>query len=168
MTAEPQAQEIPLADEGFWAYLIGPLDGHEDAAPLRERMVEVCEASGWPAISWSPAESGVTDPGHFFEGVRHAVEHADFVVALLGSTEGWADGELAMAYGHRRPIVGICLSDEDSSIAKARTTLESYELARVISCDDVDECAAGLRDVLADPDFAATVHTAAREIETDG
>jgi len=161
--AKPQAQEPPILDEGSWAYLIGSEGGQGDAHPLREHVIAACEASGWGAVSWSFVESGHGgDPGNLFEGLRHAVEYADVVVAVLGAT-GRADAELAMAYGHRRPIVGISLVGEDAPISKTQSMLEGYERARVIACKDIDGCAAELRDVLSDPDFAATIQAAARE-----
>jgi hypothetical protein len=160
--AAPRVQELPIVDEGSWAYLIGS-KGQGDADALRERVVAVCEESGWGAVGWSFVAAGHGgEPGNLFEGLRHAVEHADVVVALLGAT-GQADAELAMAYGHRRPIVGIRFADADAPISETQSMLESYERARVIACEDIDGCAAGLRDVLSDPDFAATIHVAAGE-----
>lgn len=164
MAAERRPQDPPLLDEGSWAYLIGSEGDRETTGLLRDRVVEACEESGWPAVSGSSAGGkDRMDPGLFFEGVRHSVGNADFVIALLGAAGGAADGELAMAYGHRRPVVGIQLAGEGSSVSETEAMLDDYERARVIACDDLDECAAGLREILSDPDFAATIHIAAGE-----
>lgn len=164
MSGEQQAQEIPLADEGSWAYLIAPAEGSKSADRLRAGVVDACEASGWPTVtrSLSGARHG-PDPGDFFEDLRHAVEHADVVVALLGDAESSLDAELAMAYGHRRPIVGIRLASDDPSSSELQAMLERYERAHVIACDNVDECASGLHDLFSDSGFALTVRAAGGE-----
>jgi hypothetical protein len=168
MTAEHRPQDPTLVDEGSWAYLIGSESDRGVTGLLRDRVIEACEASGWPAVSWPPAKAGhEMDPGHLFEGVRHAVEHADVVVAMLGVDTGSTDAELAMAYGHRRPIVGVQLACEDVSVSATQAMLKGYERARMIVCADVDGCAAELRAVLSDPDFAATIHAAAGEYADD-
>lgn len=46
--------------------------------------------------------------------------------------------------------------------------LASYERARVIVCDDADQCAIELRAVLDDPEFAATIRRAAGEHSVGG
>lgn len=164
MTDESQAHEAPLADEGSWAYLIAPGAGMRDADRLRDRVVDACEASGWPIVTRSLSEAqDASDPGDFFEDLRHAVEHADVVVALLGCPEGSLDAELAMAYGHRRPIVGVRLTGDDSSNSELQAMLERYERAHVIACDDVDDCASDLRDLFSNSDFALTVRAAGGE-----
>lgn len=164
MTVEQRKQALPLADEGSWVYLIAPGSGEENADPLRDRVAETCEAGGWPTVRRSPAEvSDTEDPGDFFEGVRHAVENADVVVALLGDAGAALDAELALAYGHRRPIVAVRLSDEASYSSAVQAMLERYERARVVTGDDPDGCAAGLRDLFSDSDFALTVRAAGGE-----
>jgi 16S rRNA G1207 methylase RsmC len=154
-------QDDPLAvDEGSWVYLSNSLEGDEQGARLHDRVAEACEASGWPAV-WSPAErkGRASDPGRFFESVRHAVEDADAVVAFIGRATEMTNAELTLAYSHRRPIVGICLADEDDS--GIRSILQGYERARVITCADPDECATSLRATFADPEFAETIRRAA-------
>ena len=164
MAVERHSQDLPLLDEGSWAYLIGSEDDREAIGLLRGRVVEACEESGWSTVSGSSAAGGNRmDPGLFFEGVSHSVGNADFVIALLGAAGGAVDGELAIAYGHRRPVVGIRLAGEGSSVSETEAMLDDYERARVIACDDLDECAAGLREILSDPDFSVTIHTAAGE-----
>lgn len=164
MAAENRPQDPSPLDEGSWAYLIGAESDRGAADLLRDQVIETCEERGWPAVSSSSAAgAGPVDPGRFFEGVSHSVGHADFVVALLGVASGAADGELAMAYGHRRPVVGIRFSSESSSASETEAMLDDYDRARVIVCDDLEECAVGLREVLSDPDFVATIHTAAGE-----
>jgi hypothetical protein len=164
MIGERQADEATIVDEGAWIYLIAPVARRDAADPLYDRVVQTCEAGGWPAVSWPPPGGGrLADPGHFFEGVRHAVEHADFVVALLGDAAETTDAELALAYSHRRPIIGMRISDESLPTSAVQAMLESYERARMIACDGADECAAELRAVFADPGFVATIRMAAGE-----
>lgn len=164
MTSKQQIGELPLADEGSWVYLIAPAEGLESADRLRDGVVDACEASGWPTITrYFSADRHISDPGDFFEDLRHAVEHADVVVALLGHADCSLDAELAIAYGHRRPIVGVHLTGQASSASELQEMLGRYERARVIACDDADDCASGLRDLFSDSDFALTVRAAGGE-----
>jgi hypothetical protein len=164
MTGAHQESEANAIDEGAWIYLIAPANGSSAEDSLRERIVQACEAGGWSAISWPQA--GVyrpPDPGHLFEGVRHAVEHADCVVVLLGGSAETTDAELALAYSHRRPIIGVRSSDGSSSDSGVQAMLGDYERARMITCGDADECAGELRAIFRDPEFAATIRRAAGE-----
>ena len=131
---------------------------------MRARVVEVCEEGGWPIVGW-PAEDPDRDldPGHLFEDVRHAVEHADCVVALLGESGETADVELALAYSHRRPIIGLRMAEEGSGASGVQAMLEGYERARLISCAGPEECGSRLSAVLSDPDFGATIRQAVGE-----
>lgn len=161
MMDEVQAAERATVDEGAWAYLIQGPEGTRGT--LCERIARTCEASGWPAVGLPPGEADrAGDPGHLFEGVSHAVAHADFVVALLGDRGAIADAELALAYSHRRPIVGVRVSG-DRPASGIELMLDSYERALLISCEDAEECAIRLRDALSDPDFGETVRLAAGE-----
>jgi hypothetical protein len=163
MTGEAQAVEPGTLDEGAWIYLIADDEGAEGG--LRERISQTCEAGGWPAIGLSSTGDD-SDPGRLFEGVSQAVAHADIVVALLGDRSGTADAELALAYSHRRPIVAVCIG-ANCPASGIEGMLEDYERARLISCDDAEECATRLRSVLSDPDFGETVRLAAGELATD-
>ncbi len=87
--------------------------------------------------------------------------HADVVIALIDGESDLANAELALAYSHRRPIVGVKLSTEAGS--PLQSWLAGYERARTIDCSDPDECFHGLRKVFADPEFAETVRQAAGE-----
>lgn len=116
-----ERREDGAVDEGAWVYLISGTADRNAPNPLRDRVVETCEAGGWPAVAWpSRAADGCADPGHLFEGVRHAVVHADCVVALIGDAAETADAELALAYSHRRPIIGLRLSDAGSPLPPSR------------------------------------------------
>lgn len=165
MMDEAQAAAASALDEGAWIYMISPSARRPGDDAVRERIVETCEAGGWPTVSWSPtdAERSSGDPGPLFEGIRHAVEHADCVVALLGGTGETADAELALAYSHRRPIIGMRLSGDEFAASPVEAMLERYERARVISCDDAEGCATALHAVFSDPEFTATIHQAASE-----
>jgi hypothetical protein len=159
MTAESKALEPPVVDEGPWVYLSDSVESEGTGEDLHGRIAEACEASGWPAI-WSPAErrGRGADPGRFFEGVRQAVERADVVVAFISRATEMTNAELILAYSHRRPVVGICLTGEDAS--EARSILREYERARVITCSDPDQCVSDLRAIFADPEFAEIIRLA--------
>ena len=130
---------------------------------MRERILEVCEEGGWPIVAWPTEDPDChRDPGSLFEDVRHAVEHADCVVVLLGEP-GWAaDAELVLAFSHRRPIIGLRISQGDSPAPGVQAMLEDYERARVIFCQDPEECGDQLRAALSDPDFGATIRQAVK------
>jgi hypothetical protein len=163
MSKLSQAEKAGTLDEGAWVYLISP---GADRCPnsLHERVVEACEAGGWKAVGWSAlATPGVGDAGRLFEGVSHAVEHAACVVALVGTEAETTDAELALAYSHRRPIVGLRLDAGDCPVSPVQGMLETYERARVISCESTEDCAAELRSTFSDPDFAETIRRAAGE-----
>lgn len=163
MAEELNAVAAGVLDEGAWVYLVSSVTDRAGGSLLRERVAEACEAGGWPVVG-EPASG---DPGQLFESVRHAVEHADCVVALIGETTEMADAELALAYSHRRPIVGLRFEGTDSSASAVQEMLDSYDRARVLACDGPDECAVKLRAVFADPDFAETIRAAAGECAGD-
>lgn len=151
-------------DEGAWIYLVGHVAERSGEDPLRACIAEICEARGWSTVGRPLADkTGSRDPGHLFEGIRHAVEHSDCVIALLGDSAEAVDAELALAYSHRRPIVGIRISGAGDPASGIQAMIEDYERARVVACDDLDDCATGLNTILDDPEFAATMHRAAGE-----
>jgi hypothetical protein len=160
MTSEYPTGEFAAVDESSWVYL-SALSVAESPGPggLRERIVEACEASGWLTVSCQ-REGESADPGRFFEGVRHAVEHADVVVTLVGTRTEMSDAELAMAYSHGRPIVALQISDEQPMDSEIQTMLQEYGRAQVLTCESIEECADGLRAVFADPDFVNTIRLA--------
>jgi nucleoside 2-deoxyribosyltransferase len=165
MNAQPQVDEVHELDEGSWVYL--SLWGVERRTErdLHQRVIEACEASGWPAVSWSPPahKGNVTDSSRFFEGMSHAVEHADVVVVLVNSPSAMTDAELAFAYRHNRPVVGLRLGSQRTTASAVQAMLQRYGRAHLIDCADIDDCAAGLREALTDPGFAATIREAAGE-----
>lgn len=160
MTAENHAEVASEVDESSWVYLSGAATSGPGVQEFRERVVEACEASGWLTVSCS-AEERVgrgSDPSRFFESMRHAVEHADLVVSFIGDNAEMLDAELAMAYSHGRPVIGIRIGgSEDSGI---QMMLGEYERARVITCANAEECAEDLRATFADPVFAETIRRA--------
>jgi hypothetical protein len=151
-------------DGASWVYLISSSPGMTGEDPVRSSVVAACEEGGWPVVSW-PREGTAQqlDSDHLFEDVRHAVEHADCVIALLGQTGESSDAELAIAYSHRRPIIGLRTDGERSSISGVEAMLARYGRARLVSCDSPDECAGQLRAVLSDPEFGATMSQAIGE-----
>jgi hypothetical protein len=159
----PAARESAF-DGASWVYLISSSAGLTGEDPVRGSVVTACEEGGWPVVSWPPEGTAQrADPDHLFEDVRHAVEHADCVIALLGQAGESADAELAIAYSHRRPIIGLRTDGERSSVSGVQAMLERYERARVVSCSSPDECASQVRAVLSDPGFGATIRQAVGE-----
>ena len=161
--AQPIVDEIRDLDEGSWIYLsLGEADLR--ARPnLHQQVTKACESSGWPTVSWSPPPHAGHDVRRFFEGMDHAVEHADVVIVLMNGDSSVADAELAFAYKHRRPVIGLSFVGESSQASTVRAMLHSYERARLVECGDVDGCAAGLREALTDRSFGVTIHEAASE-----
>lgn len=163
MVDERPAAETTAADGDAWIYLISSATGLSVEDRVREHIEEACEEGGWPIVGRPAEDSGEPrDPGRLFEDVRHAVEHADCVIALLGELGESADAELVLAYSHRRPIIGLA-TGQGSPASEVQAMLEDYERARVISCADSKECATRLRGVLADPDFSAIIRQAVGE-----
>jgi hypothetical protein len=161
MSAQPDPDEVHDPDEGSWVYLSL---GAADKSEVRRRVIAACEASGWPAVTWSPRPHQVNaaDSARFFEGMGHAVEHADAVVVLMGDRSAMTDIELAFAYRHNRPVVGLRLGGQPPT-SPAETMLDGHGRAVVIDCADINECDAALREALSSPGFAATVRLAASE-----
>jgi hypothetical protein len=161
MVGEPRTHG---PDEGSWVYLISPGGDRNRVDVLRDRIVEICEASGWPAISRSNSEMAEdADPGHFFEGMHHAVGHSDCVVAILEAADETLDAELALAFSQRRPIVCLQRGEDTVKTSVLRTRLMSYERGWFVSGGDVDECATQLHALLGDPEFSEAVRRAAGE-----
>jgi hypothetical protein len=162
MTAERDTRETPEVDEGSWVYLSGSMSSAMAAEGLREQLTEACEGNGWAIVTRSPEErvGRGADPGHFLESVRHAVEHADVVIALMGERTEISEAELVLAVSHGRPVVGVRLSAKVSVDTGMQTMLQEYGLARVVTCRNAEECAIGVREALADPDFAETIRLA--------
>lgn len=147
-------------DEASWVYLsLAPVD-EQTGQTLRTELVEACARSGWRAVS-HPAPSqlgGTIDPGRFFSSVRHAVEHADVVVAVIGASGEMADAELTLAYSHGRPVVGVRIGEASGS--EVERLLHGYERARIVSCETPGECALSLQETLSDPAFVETIRQA--------
>lgn len=159
----PAVGEIRDLDEGSWVYLsLGEAD-LRTRPDLREQVIEACESSGWPAVSWSPAPRKDHDVSRFTEGMDHAVEHADVVIVLMEGGSAVADAELASALKHRRPVVGLSFATEGLQRSAIQAMLSSYERGRVVECADVDDCVSGLREALTDRGFGVTIHEAASE-----
>lgn len=148
----------PEIDEASWIYLSSaPVEDQADEALLAE-LVEACEKSGWKTVSHPPpSQMGATvDPGRFFSSVSHAVEHADVVVAVIGSSSEMTDAELTLAYTHGRPVVGVQIGETPPE-SPAEMRLHAYERARIVSCEEPGECALSLQETLADPVFVETI-----------
>jgi DNA-binding NarL/FixJ family response regulator len=155
--------EIRDLDEGSWIYLsLGEADLRVRPG-LREQVIEVCESSGWPAVSWSPPLHREHDVSRFFEGMDHAVEHADVVIVLLEGDSAVADAELASALKHRRPVIGLSFAAGSFRRSAVQASLSTYARGRVVECADVDDCVSGLREALTDRSFGVTIHEAASE-----
>ena len=159
MTVEDQ-HDAPVIDEGSWVYLSAgstedPADGF-----LLEELTEACAKSGWTAVSHPPpSPSKAADPGPFFASVSHAVEHADVVVAIIGTRNEMSDAELTFAYSHGRPVVGVQVGGAPLD-SEAQMLLSDYERARIVACDTPAQCAVSLRQTLSDPAFVETIRQA--------
>jgi hypothetical protein len=165
MDAQLAEGEIHEFDEGSWVYL-GLLDsGRGIDRDLHRGVIETCESSGWPAVSWSPAQHAQSpaDSARFFEGMNHAVAHADVVVVLVNGSSTMTDAELAFAYRHRRPVIALRMENEDTPASEVRAMLDRYDRALTIDCADMEECLVGLRKALVDPSFGAIIREAAGE-----
>jgi nucleoside 2-deoxyribosyltransferase len=166
MNARARSPEVHDLDEGSWAYLSLWDQDERTGRHLHERVIEACESSGWPAVSWSPPahEGNMIDSSRFFEGMSHAVEHADVVIVLMNRCSAMTDAELAFAYRHNRPVVGLRLrGGEEVAVSEVQAMLQRYTRARVIECENVDGCVSGLREALADSEFTATIREASGE-----
>lgn len=164
MNDEAHVGAVEDLNEGSWVYLsLRSADKRIDRA-LHRQVIEACEASGWPAVSWSPTphRGNVFDSGRFFEGMSHAVEHADAMVVLLDSPSALTDVELAFAYTHNRPVIALRIGDPERR-SEVQAMLRRHDRARVIDCADMDECVAVLRSALSDPEFGEMVRMAASE-----
>jgi hypothetical protein len=164
MTSEPHVDGAHDLDEGSWVYLSLGGDAQRTQTDLYRRVSEACEKSGWPAVSWSPKpqEMNVASSARYFEGMSHAVEHADAVVVLMDSPSAMTDIELAFAYSHNRPVVGLRIGRQDPG-AEIQLMLQRHARGRVIDCADIDDCLIALRKALSDPQFAETIREAASE-----
>jgi hypothetical protein len=167
MTPNKSADEEPLeVHEGAWVYVSGPLHVPErqKAVELYEQLAAACESSGWHA--YRPYRDilgpGVNDPEPLFDRVRHAVEHADACILYIGAPSSSVGAELALAYEHNRPIIGVYLRDEQPS-ELVSSMLATYPRARLVRCSDAGECADHVKQVLSDPEFSGFVRAAAAE-----
>lgn len=148
----------PELDEASWIYLSSArTDDQADEALLAE-LVSACEKSGWKTVSHPSREEigAAVDPGLFSSSLSHAVEHADVVVAVIGSSSEMIDAELSFAFTHGRPIIGVQIGDGPLE-SPAQTRLHAYERARIVSCDAPGECALSLRETLSDPEFVEAI-----------
>ncbi|HEX6456639.1 MAG TPA: hypothetical protein VF009_09000 [Solirubrobacterales bacterium] len=148
----------PEIDEASWIYLSSaPVGDQADQALLAE-LVEACAKSGWKTVSHpSPAQmGGAVDPGRFFSSVSHAVEHADVVVAVIGSSNEMTEAELTLAYSHGRPVVGVQIGEAPPE-SQAEMLLHEYGRARIVSCEAPEECALSLQETLSDPVFVEAI-----------
>lgn len=162
MAVENSPAVAPEIDEGSWVYLSAAQSADPSVQGLRECLVEACEASGWATVSRSSEErvGRGADPGNFFESMRHAVEHADVVVSLIDERSEMSGVELALAYSHGRPVIGVQVSGGRLPEAGVESMLKGYARGRVIVCRDAEECATGLREAFTDPDFVETIRQA--------
>lgn len=165
MSTRPGDSHQNDLNEGSWVYLAASAD--HAGQDVRQRLVEACEASGWPAVSWVRS-LGLDDgpPGleQEIETVRHAVAHADVVVVLIHGGSDLSETELKLAREHRRPVVALCHSGADQGAAEGQAgSLRDYDRATLVFCESPDQCGAQLRSALADPRFGAKIVEAASE-----
>lgn len=161
--AQPAPEEIHDLDEGSWVYLSLGDDAQQTRSDFRQELVDACRTSGWLALSWSTPSHRGHEVTRFFEGMDHAVEHADFVVAMLDGESSVTDAELTLAYRHRRPVIGLSLAGAQSRSSVIRRMVHSYERGRVVESTDLEGCVVGLREALSDRGFVETIYGAAGE-----
>ncbi len=165
MNAVERNREEHDLDEGSWIYLSLSEADDPDSRSLRQSLVEACHKSGWPAISWSmpTRPEHDLDRSRFFGGMSDAVAHADLVVTLVDDRSTLGDAELAFAYRHRRPVVGIRFTGAGPDPSEVRAMLTDYGRGRIVDCESVDDCAEALRTALTDREFATIIHEASME-----
>lgn len=148
-------------DEGSWVYLSIASGGDRSQQVMFEQVTEACAKSGWMTVSHQVSERAgrASDPGRFFAGVSHAIQHADAVVALIGARTDISDAELTLAYSHCRPVIGMRVEGAAMD-SEPRMLLAGYERGRVLSCSSAADCAAALRETLSDPTFVEIVREA--------
>lgn len=164
MKSHSDANEILELDEGSWVYLsLGDLDGSD--RELSRHVIETCESNGWSAVTSAPPpdEDRLADSAHFFEGMSHAVEHADVVIVSVNRPSAMADVELAFAYRHRKPVIVLRNQRAEAVVSDVRDMARRYDRAFIVDCVDAEGCVGGLRDAFDDPRFAEIISDAARE-----
>jgi len=169
MGVEPdsEANETLELDEGSWVYLgLGDSDDGDHA--LSRRVIETCASNGWPAVTWSPPrhENSPADLARFFEGMSHAVEHADVVIVSVNGPSTIADAELAFAFRYNKPVIALRIHQGDTVASEVRAMLRRYSRAFIVDCADTEGCIGGLREAFGDPRFAAVISDAAGEPTT--
>jgi hypothetical protein len=167
MGAQRKAKIAPELHEGSWAYLsLSAVEGQIEDRRLFRDVMDACESSGWPAVSWSPApraDGDASDFERFVDGMSHAIAHADVVVIFIDGPSDLVDMELEFAYEHRRPIIALRCSGDRTPGSDARQRLGGYDRVRLIEWEDPGRCVAGLREVLNDAGFGAIVGEAGGE-----
>ena len=154
-------------DEGSWVYLsLGDSDSVDHA--LSRRVIEICKSSGWPAVTCSPPqhENSPADSARFFEGMSHAVEHADVVIVSVNGPSAMADAELAFAYRYKKPVIALRIQRGEAVASDVRAMLRRYDRAFIVDCIDMEGCVGGLREAFEDPRFAEIISDAAGEPTT--
>src|SRR4051794_37589247 len=94
--------------EGSWIYMSGPMQvpDREQAAVFYDRLADACEAQGWHVYRpYREIEATGDAPSALFDRFRHAVEHADALVAYVGAPSSGVGAEIALAYQRQRPII---------------------------------------------------------------
>lgn len=147
-------ERAPEIDEASWIYLSSTPGEDQAYQALLAELVEACAKSGWKTVSHPPPSQmgDAVDPGRFFSSVSHAVEHADVVVAVIGSSSEMTEAELTLAYSHGRPVVGVQIGEAPPE-SQAEMLLHAYGRARIVSCEAPGECALSLQETLSDPVF---------------
>jgi len=166
MGAQLKAKNAPELHEGSWAYLSLSAEEGQSERQLHRHVMDACESSGWPAVSWSPAsrpDSDTLDFERFVDGMSHAIAHADVVVAFIHGSSDLADMELEFAYEHRRPIIALRYPGDRPPASDAQQRLGDYDRVRLVECDDPEKCVAGFHEVLEDPGFRAIIGEAGGE-----
>ena len=157
-------EDVPT--EGAWIYLSGPMQvpDQEESVALYDRLSEACADYGWhvyrPYSEILARESGEDS---LAPRLRHALGQADLCVFYIGKPSSGVGTEAAWATEHKRPVVAMYLRGEKPSPLLC-DLLDGYERARVLACNDPDDCATKLQGVLADPGWQDIIRLAGAEI----
>lgn len=166
MASEDRNDRDDAPSEGSWVYISGPtqVPERQAAIALYDRLAEACVASGWHV--YRPYAEVVDASGQdapLGSRLRHALGHADACVFYVGKPSSGVGTELAWAAEEGRPVIAVHMRGEEPSPALS-SVLNAYARARVLLCEDPDDCARKVRETLEDPQWHTVVRAAGAEL----
>jgi nucleoside 2-deoxyribosyltransferase len=138
------------------AYISGPLQAARDLKAAREfyeRLAEICVSVGispyLPHQQTDPQRNIDASSVSVYRRDRAAIGDCDLLLAEIGPPSSGVGAELALALTAEMPVIAVHhLTEQPSRFVLGM--LEDYELAVVISYDNVDSLAGALSAVLED------------------